>query len=1071
LGADAIIRCIERLPDGKFLIGGEFTEYDGVTRSRLARLGEDGRLDTTFDPSDGFGTPEDYVDEIELLDDGKALAAGRFSEYGGHSTRNVVRILGNGNVDDSFTTPDNPGQYVEAMTVLSNGKILLGSSHGGQIIFRLEEDGSRDLDYDPDIFGSGVYGLLELADGRVMVSGEFESSVGDGYSRLIFLEDDGSVDEDGFQAAVNPDGWVGPLLKASDGSIYAGGRFSRINGEERGQLARFAAFSPDVHFSSAIGTITEGESRNFDVVVNSDSADGQNFRLTVEADDPAVLPQVQVQPGFHVPPGESTVRIYVYFQDDLAINAPREFRLRISPDSEGGGGVVGSPDVMTITVQDDDVAGTVFLEKATGVMNEGRGSFPVNVKRFADDPGSLSVRLRTVDGTALAGRDYQAVDTVVDFPVGVYEKTVNIGGPPDSPGENPLRRFTVELYDPAAGTLLGSPAVATVDVNDKDDPGSSMVDYTVPDPGTFFRFVDLALDPDGVLYGLAHYSLGSPSALESRIIRFSAGGDGQVFAVVPTGGQYRWANVIEFGLDGRLFVSGAGFVFRYLPDGSIDDSWTNPIDYDISSPTTLQCMLPMPDGKLMIAGRILDPIGGIIRNQVARLMPDGSLDESFDLGTILPVGSTQWIYDMALDNSGRILLAGNFSSIQGVSRTNVARIFPDGSLDESFDATAAIFNQGLTFYVNQIVVAPDGKVFLSGSGGIIRVNADGTLDPTFFKMTGNPIALQPDGKLLIGSGSSRRVDASGQTDGSFNIYSPPSSNAIELGPDGRVHYGGSFASFEGIPAPGIATVRGGSGSAAGKLVWETNQLSVGEGIGTRVTKLRRIDSSVGNVGVHYTLVAGTAGIGTDVEVFSGYHQFVPGETEHEIEFSVLNDTVSEGPESFRLVLHDTTGGVRTGDPRSLNVEIIDDDGSDITSWTSLHYPADPLDPTILDDDPDGDGVKTFVEWMTDTDPTQSADVKHPAPSWHQVMTGGGVENRFGISFYLNPSKTGFRTVVETSESLETDSWKILWDSKADPLMESDLIPGAPLEVPGWMSVRSPGSTLTKGFLRIRYEME
>lgn len=1076
IGADAIIRCIELLPDGKFLIGGAFTEYDGVPRSRIARLDENGNLDTTFDPDDEFGDSTDYVDEIEVLEDGSFLAAGRFEEYGGHATRNVVRVFTNGSVDESFGTPDNPGDYVEAMAVLSDGKIVLGSSNAGQIIYRLNEDGTRDLPFDPDIQGSGVYGLMELPDGRVMVSGLFESSAGDGFTNLIILKAGGSVDEDGFYDEITPDGWVGPLLKSSDGSIYAGGAFSTINGEERGHLARFGNYSPDVRFASATGTITEGEYTEFEISVNSDLADVAEFTVTVEADDPELLPLIGVQSRFTAFPEQTTDSISVRFSGDSTINSPRNFRLRLSPLSPGA--TVGVPDVMDITVEDDDIAGTVFLESSTFVINEGRGSLPVKVRRYLDDPGALSVKLRTVAGTAVAGRDYQAVNTTVNFPAGVYEQIINIEGPLSTADANPLRQFRIELYEPSATGVLGSIHAAAIDVNDKDDDGSSIVDYTVPDPELFFRCDDLALAPDGRLYAVATYLTNSSQRFESRLLHFNSLGEGQSITIPNDGPRRPRANCIKLGYDGKVYVAGIGSVYRFLPGGTIDSSWTNPIAYDASLPTTIQNLLPLPDGKTLICGRITDPIGGISRQQVAKLMPDGAIDESFNLGAILPLTSNSWIYDMALERSGKILLAGNFTSVQGKSRRFVVRVFPDGTLDEGFDASAAISSVATSSYVSRIVASPDGKIYLGVDDRIIRVASDGTLDPGFSQVEGIDFALQPDGKVVVGIRASRsggkRVNSSGLIDGDFIPYFPPLGlnkgiEDVEIGSDGRIHFAGSFTSFDGVPASGIATVRGGPGANAGKLVWETDIMSVGEGIGTQVTKLQRIDSTVGNVGIHYTLVGETAELGTDVEVFSGYHEFTSGETEHEVGFKVLDDSILEGVESFRFVLHDPSGGVQPRDSGGLRVDIIDDDGSDLASWISRYQPANPLDLTTLNDDPDGDGVRNFVEWMTDSDPTRSSDAKRPVPGYYEIMTGGSAESRFGISFYYNPDKPGFRTVVEQSGSLKQDSWSILWDSDADPLLESELISSDPSKGLGWMSVRSPDPMTNREFLRVRYE--
>ena len=1078
-GANGRIRCISPLADGTFLIGGNFTEYDEMNHARLARIDASGALDTTF-VAGAFGDTGDYVKGISVLEDGGALIWGRFSLYGGHATHHLARIFADGGVDTTFSAPDLSAAEIEEIVVLESGEIIVGARSTGRILYRLEEDGELDADFNPTIEGSGVHSMLIRKDGSMILGGKFTDKTGKGVADPMVLLADGTVVENGFQPAVAPDSRIETFLQASDGSVFAGGSFNLINENPYGRLAKFEAFNPDTYFLSETGTMTEGDYVDFEVAVRDDLENPQTFRVTVESDDPSILPLIDVPPFLHLHPGPSSERIYVYFQNDTAINGPRSFRIRLTPESPGSS--VGTPDVMTITVLDDDVPGTVFLESPYGVMHEGRGPVSVKVKRFLNDPGVLSVKLRTLDGSALAGRDYVALDTTVNFPKGVYEKTVIINGPPSTPDVDPLRQFSIELYDPKPGTLLGTPQTATIDVNDKDDPGSVVVDYTIPDPLLFFRCDDMATAPDGTLFALMTYRNNSVQLFESRLIRFNSSGEGQSIKI-PDGGPRRANSLsIESGYDGKIYVAGVGSVLRFFTDGTIDNTWTNPIAYDSSLPTTIQSTLPLPDGKILICGRITDPIGGVTRFHIARLMPYGSLDPTFEMGT---TATGQSIREMAVDTSGKILVAGAFTSIQGVSRTNVVRILPDGELDETFDASAAVSSQGLASGVSRIAVAPDGKIFLGGNGWIIRVNSDGSRDTGFARVEGGEFALQPDGKLLVGVQTERgftnaryraiRVNSSGATDDGFSLYFPPTEPiakvaAIELSPDGRIHFAGSFTSFDGLPAPGIATVRGDSGSVGGSLVWETNHISLGEGIGSHVVKLLRTGSSIGRVGVHFTLVSETAGTGTDVQALSGYHEFLPGEVEHEIGINVTNDTVPEGVESFRLVLHDTSGGARTGLPGTLDVDIIDDDGTGFGSWLSRFYPANPLDSSLPEGDPDGDGVKTFVEWMTDSNPTLNGDAKLPGPSWHEVTEVDGTANHLGISFYHNPSKIGFRTIVERSEAMEAEMWEILWDSDADPLRESVLITEAPPEGAGWMSVRSQLPVEEQEFLRIRYEM-
>src|SRR6266404_5560944 len=76
--ANDYVRVVVVQPDGKILIGGDFTTVSpngglAVTRNRIARLNPDGTLDTAFNP-DASGD----VLAIAVQADGKVLAGGDF---------------------------------------------------------------------------------------------------------------------------------------------------------------------------------------------------------------------------------------------------------------------------------------------------------------------------------------------------------------------------------------------------------------------------------------------------------------------------------------------------------------------------------------------------------------------------------------------------------------------------------------------------------------------------------------------------------------------------------------------------------------------------------------------------------------------------------------------------------------------------------------------------------------------------------------------------------------------------------------------------------------------------------
>ena len=82
--------------DGKVVVGGQFTSYDGTSRPRIARLNADGSLDTAFAPGAGFDAT---VEALALQGDGAITAGGSFSAFAGAATPFVTRLLGSATAD------------------------------------------------------------------------------------------------------------------------------------------------------------------------------------------------------------------------------------------------------------------------------------------------------------------------------------------------------------------------------------------------------------------------------------------------------------------------------------------------------------------------------------------------------------------------------------------------------------------------------------------------------------------------------------------------------------------------------------------------------------------------------------------------------------------------------------------------------------------------------------------------------------------------------------------------------------------------------------------------------------
>ena len=147
-GANDDIYCMTTQPDGKILIGGEFTTVNGQSRNRIARLNADGSMESTTPFNSGSGAGGGYVASMVVQTDGKVLLGGAFTNVNGQPHNRIARLNADGSVES--TTTFNPGDGanlpINSVAVQADGKILLAgifTSMNGQtrnLIARLNND-------------------------------------------------------------------------------------------------------------------------------------------------------------------------------------------------------------------------------------------------------------------------------------------------------------------------------------------------------------------------------------------------------------------------------------------------------------------------------------------------------------------------------------------------------------------------------------------------------------------------------------------------------------------------------------------------------------------------------------------------------------------------------------------------------------------------------------------------------------------------------------------------------------------------------------------------------------------
>jgi uncharacterized delta-60 repeat protein len=145
-------------PDGKILVGGDFLRYNNSNRNNIARLNEDGSLDTSFN-STGGGT-NNVVLNMALQPDSKIIVVGNFTTYRGVSANRIVRLNQDGSMDTSFNSGAGANNSIRIAMIQPDGKIIIGGSftsyNGTAVnrIARLNADGSLDTSFDPWVLGA-----------------------------------------------------------------------------------------------------------------------------------------------------------------------------------------------------------------------------------------------------------------------------------------------------------------------------------------------------------------------------------------------------------------------------------------------------------------------------------------------------------------------------------------------------------------------------------------------------------------------------------------------------------------------------------------------------------------------------------------------------------------------------------------------------------------------------------------------------------------------------------------------------------------------------------------------------
>ncbi|UOQ54414.1 T9SS type A sorting domain-containing protein [Hymenobacter cellulosivorans] len=291
--------CSAVQPDGKLLIGGDFTSYNGVAVKSIVRLQADGAVDPTFNADTPSGS---YALEITLQPDGKILVGFYYGGivrllpngatdtgftppadvrrvttigvqpdgriligYKGPGRSTLIRVMPSGALDPTFTAPGRMLWYTyesdlfdgEKLVVEPDGHILValeGPNNGTtlQTLVRLNTDGTlatsfnspllslaEKPEYNHDDFGYKINSIQLQANGQVLVAGRSFRLPGR-RNAVVLLNANGTLDS-AFNPVLLEQGSVSSVAQQTDGKLIVGGYFDEVNGVRATNLARFNA--------------------------------------------------------------------------------------------------------------------------------------------------------------------------------------------------------------------------------------------------------------------------------------------------------------------------------------------------------------------------------------------------------------------------------------------------------------------------------------------------------------------------------------------------------------------------------------------------------------------------------------------------------------------------------------------------------------------------------------------------------------------------------------------------------------------------------------------------------------
>ncbi|KGO87573.1 hypothetical protein Q765_05410 [Flavobacterium rivuli WB 3.3-2 = DSM 21788] len=702
-GADGYITSASVQSDGKIIIAGSFSHYSTQDRKCIARVNTDKTLDTSFNVGTGAN---EIVSTTAILSDGKILIGGNFTNYNGFAVNKIVRINTDGSLDTTFNAPGIGLQNdISKLIVQPDGKIVVieNSSYFDPVltskIVRLNADGSTDNTFVPGIaIGISLRNMAVQPDGKIIVVGDFSLFNDEPHNKVVRLNSDGTLD-----TAFNPT-YAGEYPSAvavlNNGKFYIGGVAYRVDNILVSGIQRYnedgstdATFTTDANTNPLyvvdILTLPNDKIITVGGVLSRLNADGSTDNSFVNG-------------GFDYGSANALARTpdgkLVITGDFAAYNGYTEsYIVKINEDGSNDtsftlGNGTGADNGITATVSQADGGILImgYFKHYNGVARNG-------FARITED-GILDETFNPIIG---ANEKVHATASAPDGKVyiqGIFEisggvtvnalRRLNADGTLDTSFDTglgftsrygPLDSSMVLEIQPdgkllVAGHILSYNGVSAgqvirINTDGSLDTSFNMSVVSVHDERNI-RFIKV-LPEEGKIYVVGESTNG---AVQNTVTRLNSNGSQDNSFTPITSESLRNIEAFTIQPDGKILIGGlniedavSNMFLRFNSDGTPDIVFFDGLS------NYVQLICPQQDGKIILTG-MFDNGPDRPKNMI-RINNDGTLDDTF-------VTQSYYINDIRgiVQQEDKLVIAGYFTTYGSAGRNRIARIMSSGSM-------------------------------------------------------------------------------------------------------------------------------------------------------------------------------------------------------------------------------------------------------------------------------------------------------------------------------------------------------------------------------------------------------